>query len=197
MTELSINSDKTKTFDLRRKTKRTKNYELTLLGYKFCFGWKQYSDKMKNIRVKPKTITVKMSEAKLNRYKQKIELAFENYKDGLKKYPTKTKGISQTLNSRIRFLTTNFRLKRRKDNVFLGVYFSNEFLTQDLSDLKILDQVLKNEIGLMPKVSKSDLAIVRKLDTYSFEKGFKERIFSKFNDSTFKNDKFLNIWKNL
>jgi hypothetical protein len=96
---------------------------------------------------------------------------------------------------RIKFLTNNHQLFRRKSNVFIGIYFSNEFLSDPYPDLIELDKYLKMKITTLP-VSTS-IKLVNTLNIFSFENGFKKKSIVRFNTDSFKNSKMLQIWKNL
>jgi len=96
---------------------------------------------------------------------------------------------------RIKFLTNNYQLFRRKSNVFIGIYFSNEFLSKPYSDLLELDTHLKDKISILPASTNSKL--LEKLNRLSFKKGFETKSIVRFNTDSFKNGKMVQIWKNL
>lgn len=191
-TKLKINTSKTEAFDLKTKKKTSKTYSLTYLGYKFIFGCKKLNKKVTWIPLK-----IRMSDNKLQRYKTKIELAFQDYNSSLGKYVGIEKGVSKLLLLRIKFLTNNFQLLRRKSNVFIGVYFSNEFLSFPYEDLKELDLRLTEQITLLPNTTRSNELLIEKLSKMSFEKGFKEKRIVQFSTDSFKTNKILKIWNNL
>lgn len=72
------------------------------------------------------------------------------------------------------FLTGNMRLFNRKSNAFIGVYFSNKYIT-DTRQLSGLDHYFRNKLKSVASPS-----LVRKLSKLSFEKGFKEKLFRNF-----------------
>ena len=193
-TKLRLHPNKTKCFDLKNKTKIGRTYKLDYLGYQFIFGWKK--NKEDGVILKRK-LEIKMSEKKLNRYSDKIKMAFLDYRQGLIKYNGKETQIRKLLISRIKYLSTNSRLNSRKQNVLIGIYFSNEFLTEPFSDLTYLDTLLRNEINKLPTLRDKDKKLVKKLKTFNFSKSFKQKKFSKFNNAQFENDKLLKIWKYL
>jgi hypothetical protein len=136
-----------------------------------------------------------MSEDKLKRFKNKIDTSFKDYDTLIVKYSTQKNSTERMLLKRIIFLTNNHKLKSRKSNVFIGVYFSNEFLTMPYSDLINLDTYLKEKIYNLPSSTNSNL--INKLKELSFENGFKEKKIVRFNTESFKNGKMIQIWKNL
>lgn len=193
-TQLAVNEDKTSVIDLRKENKdrrATINYKLTYLGYQFIVGYKHNSTERTTKRL---PLVTKMSEKKFERYRLKISLAFDEYLRHSAKYPTAESKANRMLLQRINFISNNFRLTSRKDNVFMGIYFSNEFLSTT-TDLKILDEFLKTEIVRITKPTNTYL--IGKLNGISFERRFKEKKMMKFNLVAFRNGKLLNIWKNL
>lgn len=193
-TRLIINSDKTKVINLAKSNEQRKKsikYTLTYLGYKFEIA---FSKKEKNLISKDK-LKILMSDDKLQRYKAKIDASFSDYNSSIKKYATNKASTERMLVKRIKFLTNNHQLFRRKSNVFIGVYFSNEFLSHPLSDLIKLDTYLKDKILSLP-ISTSNKLII-KLNEFSFENGFRNKNIVRFNTSSFSNGKMIKIWKNL
>src|SRR5690606_8870530 len=164
------------------------NHNITYLGYKFSLS-------------NQKPLTIKMSDKKYNRYKSKIKISFDEFLSDISKYTPNTSKANNKLVQRIKILTSNFRLFRRKDNVLIGIYFSNEFLTKELQDLENLDRFLRSEIK---RVSAS-LSIIskNKLDMLSFTNGFNKKHTLNFNFNekhkrgAVKIDKIINIWKDL
>lgn len=115
-----------------------------------------------------------MTDKKINRYKQRIDLTFSAYAKKANK-PKKTENKARALlEKRVRFLTSNTRLVNNKKNVVSGIFFSNSLLTK-LDDLQILDKYLSKKIaGLTnPKLQ-------NRLSEQSFKNGFKTREYHKF-----------------
>lgn len=144
--------------------------------------------------IEKQPLRILMSDDKFERYIKKIKSSFEDFNFEKAKYTSNHNGINRILLQRIRFLTNNFQLLRRKDNVFVGVYYSNEFIN-DFTNLTDLDKILQIEITAITAIGKATL--IDKLQKLSFHKGFKEKSFMKFNFRAFQNDKVLKIWKNL
>lgn len=196
-TKLNINSSKTQIFDLtkeNRERKISQNYILTYLGYKFKISYTKKGEKNEATISKDK-LQVLMSDDKLQRFKDKIDTSFAEYNALLIKYATEKNATERMLIKRIKFLTNNHQLFRRKSNVFIGIYFSNEFLSDPYPDLIELDKYLKMKITTLP-VSTS-IKLVNTLNIFSFENGFKKKSIVRFNTDSFKNSKMLQIWKNL
>lgn len=198
---LDLNLEKTFAIDLRKEKKDRKKsikYNLTYLGYQFIFGYERKTiikdDIITKEWIEKSPLKVLMSENKLERYKNKIITSFENFAEGKVKFAGKHNSINRLLLLRIKFLTNNFQLFRRKKNVFVGIYFSNEFLNSN-SDLRTLDKKLREEIQKIDVAGNEKL--VEKLRNLSFEMGFKDKRFLNFNFKSFQNSKVLGIWKNL
>lgn len=201
-TKLNINSSKTQIIDLtkeNRERKISQNYILTYLGYKFKISYSKKTEQQKNgdIRefISKDKLKVFMSDDKLQRFKDKIDASFAEYNTLVIKYATEKNATERMLLKRIKFLTNNHQLFRRKSNVFIGIYFSNEFLSEPFLDLFELDKYLKMKISALP-VSTS-IKLVDTLNKFSFENGFIKKSIVRFNTDSFKNGKMLQIWKNL
>ncbi|MCU4158378.1 RNA-directed DNA polymerase [Carboxylicivirga sp. A043] len=198
---LTLNSDKTHLIDLRKRNrdrKNSKRYKFTYLGYSFVIDYKrkELSGDSKKFEVYREPLKILMSEHKLEKYKNKIENAFADFKDKQALYAGKESGIKRLLHQRIRFLTNNYQLFRRKSNVFIGVYFSNEFLNNPYPDLKALDDFLENEITKIEHLANPEL--INKLRSLSFYKGFMAKNVLQFNASKeFNINKLMSIWTNM
>jgi len=193
-TQLVVNEDKTSVIDLLKENKDRKatiNYKLTYLGYQFILGYKLNPTERTTKRL---PLVTKMSEKKFERYQSKISLAFNEYLRHSARYPGAESRANRMLLQRINFISNNFRLTSRKDNVFMGIYFSNEFLSTT-TDLKKLDEFLKTEIVRISKPT--NVYLIGKLKDISFEQRFKEKKMMKFNLVAFRNGKLLSIWKNI
>jgi len=200
-TKLKINTSKTKVIDLTPKNQERKKsitYDLTYLGYKFKISFNKKTEKKygktKTFSSKNK-LKVLMSDDKFNRYKDKIDTSFDDFNSAIIKYSSTKNSTERMLLKRIKFLTNNHQLFRRKSNVFIGVFFSNEYLTNPLSDLTELDDYLKTKISALPTTTNGKL--IDKLNQLSFENGFKTQSIVRFNTDSFMNGKMIKIWKNL
>lgn len=164
-----------KQLGLKRNREKTKIYpfapfEMTYLGYIFDVD---------NGQVK-----LRMSDAKVARYKNRIDLAVSDY-------TTKANGgelrARRLLEKRIDFLTGNTRLVNNKKNVVSGIYFSNSLLN-DLSDLSGLDDHLKTAISPLPNGR-----LKARLQKRSFVRGFETRRYKKFSAKSL--FEIVEVWK--
>lgn len=148
---LALNS-KTQSLDLLDEQKGKFEY----LGYEFDLSGKT---------------AVRLSIKKLNKYRERVTKSFSDY--GKKNGSVPEKAADELI-VRILFLTGNIRLFNRKSNAFIGVYFSNKFITTT-EQFNGLDKFLKSKI-----VSLTDASLKRKLNKLSFENGFNEKVFRNF-----------------
>lgn len=164
--ELTLNN---KTTELNLFSEQSQKFEY--LGYLF--------------QVQSGNYKIKLSQHRKQRLKDRIDESFNQYtKDKIK---TSKKAYKSVL-SRIRFLTGNTRLYNSKSKAFVGVYFSNKFIT-DTSDLRALDSYLVHKISLL-----NDQKLKNRLSKLSFEKGYEEQIFRKFTIEDLSN--ITKAWKN-
>lgn len=201
-TKLNINTSKTEIIDLtigNEKRTHSELYHITYLGYRFEISYSKKTEKQRNGKIREfisnDKLKVFMSDDKLQRFKDKIDASFAEYNTLVIKYATEKNATERMLLKRIKFLTNNHQLFNRKKNVFIGIYFSNEFLSAPFPDLIELDKYLKMKISALTISTSTKL--VDKLNKFSFENGFKKKSIVKFNTDSFKNGKMLQIWKNL
>ncbi|PKB43063.1 reverse transcriptase (RNA-dependent DNA polymerase) [Cellulophaga sp. RHA19] len=200
-TKLELNTNKTEVLNLtkeNRERKISQSYDLTYLGYKFKLSYTKKTETKYNKTVTKITkdkLQVFMSDDKLTRYKNKINASFSDYSSDIIKYASAKNTTERLLYKRLKFLTKNHQLFRRKSNVFIGIYFSNEFLTEPYPDLIELDKYLKQKISTLPVSPNSKIRA--KLGSLSFEKGFRTKRIVRFNIDSFKNGKMIKIWKEL
>jgi hypothetical protein len=149
---LTLNN-KTKVIDLLEEHKGDFDY----LGYSFD--------------VSSSKLGVRLSKRKIDKYRSRLDKAFSDYTSKCSFVPNKA---ADELVLRCLFLTGNMRLFNRKSNAFIGVYFSNKYIT-DTSQLAGLDFYYQHKVnGLV------NLSLKRKLSKLSFEKGFKDKLFRNF-----------------
>lgn len=165
---LTRNKAKTKSFDLV-DTPTSSNLEY--LGYQIQFG--------------NGSIRLKLTANKVARYKHRIDLVIDSYLNYAKIDEKKARKI---LVKRLKFLTGNTRLLNNKKNILVGVFYSNNLLTE-CSDFKGLDSYLTHKIQ-----SQITLAHLQtRLAKYKFEDGFSSRRFSAFTTNELSD--ILEIWK--
>ena len=166
--ELKENEKKTKKFKVEDNTSETIQY----LGYKF--------------EITCGSVCLTMTNKKMNRYKQRIDLTFSAYKKKSMKSEKKARAI---LERRIRFLTGNTRLVNSKKNAVSGIFFSNSLLT-DKSDLDGLDKYLKAKIARL-----SNNRLKNRLLSHSFKQGFETRRYHKFSAKEL--SQIVKVWKHV
>lgn len=179
---LARNTDisKNKQIDMRQNSI---NFNFNFLGYKIDFS--------------PNKLKVEISDNKEQRYKNKINLAINDYNTS-SKYDERN--ARKLLIKRLRYLTGNTRLLGVKKDILIGIYFSNQQITEQ-TKLQELDNYLTSEaidINLQP-YSKLNLnngdKLKMKLKSFKFVDGFKEKKFYKFSKKDL--EEILSIWKSL
>lgn len=164
----------------RKKTQIIKSISgatntIQYLGYKFSIG--------------SGPVKLRMTDRKVNRYKERIDLIFSAY-DKKSKKPKKSENKARALlEKRIRFLTGNTRLVNNKKNVVSGIFFSNSLLTE-LNDLVDLDTYLGAKLSVL-----NSPRLKNRLSKLSFKKGFQTRKYHKF--SAHDLCKIVEIWKHV
>lgn len=165
---LTRNNVKTKSFDL---VDTPTSCSLEYLGYQIEFG--------------KLSIKLKLTANKIARYKHRIDLVINSYLSNAKINEKKARKL---LVKRLKFLTGNTRLLNNKKNILVGVFYSNNLLS-DSSDFKGLDRYLSHKI-------QSQISVVhlrQRLTKYKFEEGFASKRFSTF--TTNELSEMLEIWK--
>lgn len=158
-----------KKLQLNNKTKEIdltvdKAQEFEYLGYKFSS--------------KGKDIVIRLSSKRVDKYKKRINQAFDSY---LKKCKYNPNEKSELLIDKIRFLTGNTRLLHAKSKAFTGVYFNNMYIN-DISDLEEIDNFLKAKL-----LAITDQRLIRRLNKFSFVEGFEKKVFRSFTTTDLKN----------
>ncbi len=114
-------------------------------------------------------LVIKLSKNKIDKYIKRIKLSFKSFS---KKKHHNRKRAFKLLSARIKYLTSNTKLRNNKDKVFVGIYYSNPFLNSDES-LKELQEELEENINQAELTDKQK----QKIKAYSFIDGFKKRTF--------------------
>ena len=164
--ELKLND---KTVELDLFTEKKKNFEY--LGYHF--------------QVEDTNHTIKLSSQRKKRLRARVDESFSQYD---KERVKTSKKAYDSLLLRMRFLTGNTRLYNSKSKAFVGVYFSNKFIT-DTADLRGLDNYFIQKINQL-----SDKKLKNRLTKLSFKKGYQDQIFRKFTIKDLSN--ISKAWKN-
>lgn len=152
---LKLNELKTAEFDL---VNCAKPFIIYYLGY--CINFAKSS------------ISFKLTQDKIDRYKKRIDLFINSYISFSKVNEKKARKL---LVKRIRFLTGNTRLLNNKKNILVGVYYSNNLLT-DGTQFKELDDYLTHKI----QEKNLNTTIQKRLGSYKFYDGFVSKRFSPF-----------------
>ncbi len=166
--ELKINETKTHTFNLQKSSRAC---QLEHLGYKIFFG----NGKLKT----------RLTDKKIRKYKERIDLALKVYTNFSK---IDEKVARKLLIKRMRFLTGNTRLKNNKENIMIGIYYSNRQLTEK-NDLVSLDDYLRTRIDRIVNLPQ----VKTRLKKYTFQDGFEKKRFSPYKTHELK--KIMEIWK--
>jgi hypothetical protein len=114
---------------------------------------------------------VRLSKRKIDKYKSRIDKAFADYAGKSAFIPKKA---ASELIARALFLTGNMRLFNKKSNAFIGVYFSNKFITE-INQIKGLDKYFEHKMKIITSPS-----LKRRLQKLSFEAGYSNKIFRNF-----------------
>jgi hypothetical protein len=155
---LEINDEKTKNYNLLNNLSEIRTTTLQrndgvdipisyvpnpktidFLGYKI--GSQQnrtYTSSTDKTKITEK-LSIDMSENKLDKYENRIKIAFEEYKN---KKMSNPKVAYKLLYSRIEFLSSNIRLRNNKAGVLIGIYYSNVFVN-NMQNLQKIDKGLK------------------------------------------------------
>jgi len=160
-TGLKMNPAKTNELDL---VKSNAACELNFLGYQFQF---------KDL----KFVQVKMTNDKINKYKSRITNAIQEFNTQSK---FDSRGARRILIHRLNFLTGNTRLENNKANVLVGIYYTNNLISEPYDDLVALDNFLASEVDA--NIANPDLR--SRLKLFSFKKGFVERKYVNFSSKT-------------
>lgn len=165
---LVLNEDKTEDYNLLNglenlkfdvNSSRFKPKNINYLGYDI--------GSVKNGRTYE--ISVRLSNNKIRKYFNKINLSFKHFTN--KKHHNR-KNTFRLLSARINYLTSNTKLRNNKDKVFVGIHYSNPFLNSDVS-LERLQKILEWYIGRAGFTSDEKEIMLK----YSFIEGFKNKTF--------------------
>jgi len=157
--ETGLKMNEAKTIELELIRGNAKN-ELSFLGYKFLFD---------NLKFQQ----IKLTDNKINKYKDRIGKTLTAFNEESK---ADAKHARKLLIHRFNFLTGNTRLENNKENVLVGIYYTNSLLTEKLEDLIELDQYLHTQID--SKIA--NLTLRTRLKLFSFKKGFEKRTYVNF-----------------
>lgn len=153
------------------KGKKSESFEF--LGYRIIFNTSSAD--------KETYIDFDLSDKKKQKLQNRVKKSFEQYNRAKNK---RTGG--HLLYNRIRFLTSNTKLVNNKNNIVVGIYCSNKFLTKKES-LEELDSYLYGLSDLL-----KDKKMSKKLKDLSFFRGWKEKTYHKHSSNALK--RITEIW---
>lgn len=166
--KIRLNSTKTKSIDL---SSSGSSHSIDYLGYKIIFG--------------AGAVRTQLTTSKINRYRERIKLAFDHYLNYSK---VNEKLARRILVKRIRFLTGNTRLANNKKNILVGIYYSNNHLT-NRNQLDDLDNYLSWQIS--HRIGSAHLKT--RLQKYCFKDGYEQQRFSPFTPTDLL--EIMEVWK--
>ncbi len=181
---LTLNEEKTGKYNLFHNLEsieigKPKSKPIEFLGYKIGSICETIEKDGKPINCY--NLSIEMSDHKLDKYKSKIKLAYDDFK---KKKNHDRKRAFKILLARLDYLTSNTRLKNNKSKVFVGIYYSTPFLLncKSLEDLNRSSQWRINRFGFTNEEKE-------KLRKCNFEEGFNKKTFKPIRlvNKTYKN----------
>ena len=155
--KLSLNEDKTETYNLLNNSNILKDKTINYLGY-------EIGSNSEN-----EVLDIKLSEKKLSKYFDRIKLSFEYFS---KKRHHNRKREFKLLSARIKYLTSNTKLRNNKDKVFVGIFYSNPFL----KSVESLER-LQKRLNWYTRRAKLTNKEKQEIEQYSFIDGFKYKSF--------------------
>ena len=169
---LETHSEKTKSLNFAVMNRHHFDY----LGYRFTLK----PDKKR----KSYLFDISLARSSFHKLNVRLNVTFEEYH---RMKQVNSKKAYKEIVARIKFLTGNTRLKGRKSGTLIGIYY-NHPLISNLQRFKILDRFLRRKIS-----QTSAVKLKNKLSQYSFENGFKEKVF--YNFTTHQIQHITRVWK--
>jgi hypothetical protein len=166
---LGINNDSQKTniFDVSRSRS---NFRFDYLGYRF--------------EVANDGFQVKLSQKKINKYKERLRSIIQDYNSRCSKEPKRSLRI---LKLRLKFLTSNTRLSNNKGKALVGIYNTNKWIS-DSRHISVLDEKLASISELI-----GDNNVRNKISKFSFQQGFEANLYSRFTLTEL--ELIVGVWK--
>lgn len=178
--QLIINEEKTNSINLFHDLKpidlnNTSCKPIEFLGYKIGSKKVQKVKKDNNgneFFYDDYNLSIEMSKRKLDRYKLKIKLAYNDFE---KKRKHDRRRSFKLLLARMGYLSTNTKLRNNKSKVFVGIYYSNPFLIncESLAQLNRSNQWRVSRLGF--SINEKEQLI-----KCNFEEGFDKQTFKQF-----------------
>ena len=174
---LSVNEEKTIPINLIHDLKPidfsdAKCTPIEFLGYKIGSKKVQKVKKDNNgndVFYDDYILSIEMSKRKLDRYKLKIKLAYDDFE---KKKSHDRQRAFKLLLARMEYLSATTKLRNNKSRVFVGIYYSNPFLINcdSLAQLNRSNQWRISRFGFTSNEKE-------KLVQCNFKEGFEKQIF--------------------
>lgn len=194
--------------EIKSKIKNLKlelNIEKTIEPMEFTEGKASFDYLGYSFQFKDNSLIVGLSDSKKRKIKRRVDVSINAFL--YQAYKSKRKA-EKLLTNRIRFLTGNTKLFGLKSGMYVGIYFSNQFMNK-MDDLVELDQYLGESIDKLSKTLSAATPIFEvvldRLATFSFENGFKEKLFTEYaiksnntlvvNSSNLRN--IVKVWKDV
>src|SRR5699024_7718912 len=133
------------------------------------YAFKRYNGKL----------SVDLTRERKEKRKNRLDVAFQKW---LAKKPSKSNpnhGDDGLLAARVRFLAANTKLDNSKNNVAIGLYFSNSALDTGAPHLKSMDKHL--EFLINKYQNKMSSTLESRLRAISFNGSFEKRTFIRYN----------------
>lgn len=177
---LETNSSPEKYLDLVSKPNGDypRNMEVQYLGYSF---------KRTN-----KKLVVDLTQSRGDRRKNRLKIAFCKWLDKGPSGDDPNHGDEWLLAARVRFLAANTTLQNSKNNVAVGLYFSNSALESGAGHLKAMDDYLKWLIETYQEKMSDNLK--SRLRAISFQDFFDKRTFVRYSPK--KIERIVACWRN-
>lgn len=148
------------------------------LGYRFEFSCADIDLDMQN------NVVIRLTPKKVAKIKSRIVLALYSFVNNRNE---------SLLESRIKFLTGNYRVRQEKDigTIKAGIYYNYKSITSlcDLSDLNVfLQKSITSTKGILGEALHSSLSSTAKQSIlkYSFKSGFQNKIMHNFSSADLK-----------
>lgn len=161
---LQINQEKTQEISTDEYGNYDENEAIEYLGYRFTRANKK--------------LKTGLTQKRLDRRVARLETAFETWLICSPRKSSPNSGHDGLLLDRIRYLTGNTKLLNSKDNVAIGLYFSNSALDEDAKELLELDQRLSDLVARHS--DKMSDRLLERLQLQSFVEMYRQRPFHRF-----------------
>ncbi|MFP3398018.1 antiviral reverse transcriptase Drt3a [Brevibacterium sp. H602] len=136
-------------------------------------------------------LTTGLTESRHQRRMKRLELTFQSWLSSSPDAARPNHGHDGLLMDRLRYLAGNTKLLNSKDNVAIGLFFSNSALDTDATELTELDAAL--EKFRRDHSNKMSEHLRKKIKAISFQEMFTQKPFYRFSQR--KAQRVIQIWK--